>query len=668
MIIKDQINNIETFGNVTEESQFKIKVSPKAFQILSSLYSDKPLAIVRELGCNAMDSHVASGQPNRPISIHLPNSLEPWITIQDFGTGISHENIYRIYTEYFNSTKTNTNDQVGMLGLGSKSPFCYTDSFTITSIHEGVKRIYNAYFNQQGVPTISLASQENSTDHNGVAIQIPVKQSDIGAFCHAVQKAFRFFDVKPITIGHDITWDDKVDFKGSFWKSITSLNQSYAVMGGVAYPIDSYKFDEHYDILRKAGLVVNFDIGELDITPSRESLMYHDWVVENINKKIELVKKDFLLIVEDTITNSDNLLDAMKALYMLKENWSFLNSSMIKGKVMWKKIEITEAHHTLKKSIESLVAYSKRVWGRGKHSESSVAALHNNAEWFFSDLKAGSQRRVINYVRNHLNSKIAANLVSQDDMKKLIGMGFPASIFTPASTLPSPTINRRVVGGTRTSKPKGIINIYNFGYSYRERWEPKEFNLSTDTAPKFFIEKDTTGWKFDLGMVTGGNKSVAVARRIDDKNDLEEFVGYLGINMSDICMVSKNNAKHLVALGSKNFSEYVKTKLNLDNLDWNKIAMAHKFDICSVEKIRKHKLFSKLDDENPVKVFVESIQDAVNEYKKLKGMKRFLSSKDEKNKLTIENPVVRLIYLACDTWQVGIDNCMNAAVELNKTK
>ena len=144
MIIKDQTNSIEQIGNVTEESQFKIKVSPKAFQILSSLYSDKPLAIVRELGCNAMDSHVASGQSNRPLHVHLPNTLEPWLTIQDFGTGISHENIYKIYTEYFNSTKTNTNDQVGMLGLGSKSPFCYTDNFTITSIFQGVKRIYNA--------------------------------------------------------------------------------------------------------------------------------------------------------------------------------------------------------------------------------------------------------------------------------------------------------------------------------------------------------------------------------------------------------------------------------------------------------------------------------------------------------------------------------------------
>jgi hypothetical protein len=671
MIIKEQTNAIEQIGTISDESQFKIKVSPKAFQILSSLYSDKPLAIVRELGCNAMDSHIASGQPNRPIHIHVPNSLEPWLTIQDFGTGISHENIYKIYTEYFNSTKTNTNDQVGMLGLGSKAPFCYTDAFTITSIYEGVKRIYNAYFNQQGVPTISLASQENTSDHNGVAIQIPVKQSDLGSFNFSVTKAFRFFDVKPTITGGEINWDERVDFKGSFWKSITSLNQSYAVMGGVAYPIDTYQLsNENYEIARKAGLVINFDIGELDVTPSRESLMYHDWVLENLNNKIELVKKDFLSIVEDTIINSENLLDAMKALYLLQDKWSFLNSSMVKGKVMWRNIEITETHYSLKKHIDSLVSYSKRVWGRSKHSESSVAALHDNSEWFFSNLKAGNERRVINYVRSHQNEKIAVNLVSEDDMKKLIKLGFPASIFVPTSTLPSPTINRKVYSGTRTSKPKGIINVYDFGYSYREKWETKEFNLSTDTAPKYFIVKDTSGWKFNLGLLVGGNDNVIINRTIDDKDEFQNLVDYLGISMNEIRMVSKNNAKHLEELGSENFVDFIKPKLNIQ-LDWEKIELARKIDIGSCEKIKKHKLFSELDDQNPVKVFVESVQDSIKEIQKLKGLKKYVinnSENSDKNKLTFSNPLVELIYLACDTWQVGIDVSMKAAIELNQNK
>jgi hypothetical protein len=54
MITKDQSTPVETIGNVTEQSEFKIKVSPKAFQILSSLYSDKPLAIVLSMFMSQM--------------------------------------------------------------------------------------------------------------------------------------------------------------------------------------------------------------------------------------------------------------------------------------------------------------------------------------------------------------------------------------------------------------------------------------------------------------------------------------------------------------------------------------------------------------------------------------------------------------------------------------
>lgn len=664
MIIKDQSTPIEQIGNITEQSEFKIKVSPKAFQILSSLYSDKPLAIVRELGCNAMDSHIASKQPNRPLHVHVPNALEPWLTIQDFGLGISHQDIYRIYTEYFNSTKTNTNDQVGMLGLGSKSPFCYTDSFTITSIHDGVKRIYNAYFNQAGVPTISLASQENTTDHNGVAVQIPVKQSDLNYFSQAIWKAFRFFDVKPTISGGDVQWDnDKPDFEGTFWKSFTKLNNSFAIMGGVAYPIDTYKIkNDHYDILRKAGLVVHFNVGELDVTPSRESLMYHDWVVEAINNKLDLVKKDFVTIVEHTITNSDNLLDAMKALYMLKDKWSFLNSSMISGKVMWKNVEISEPRKSIKDKAPSLQSYSKRTWGRSKYSLSEYAQLHNGSEWYFDDLKRGSIKRVISFVRGHANADIAINLVPEQEMKNLIKAGFPASIFKPTSTLPS-VASTKARTGTGKTRPKGVISLYGIGEYYRTSWESESFDLATGTAPKYYIVKDANGFKFDLGKIEGGDKNFGLSVQVNDKSNLKGFCSYAGIGIEDVRMVAKSNAQHLDALGSKNLQDVFDKKKKID-LDWEKIKQVRSLDLDDHSKIVKHKLFSKLDATNPLKVFVDNISESIKEIQKLKGLTGNLSYV-ERNSFTFKNPLVELIYLTCDTWQVGLDRAMRAAVELN---
>lgn len=661
MIIQDKETTIEQIGNIQDEAQFKMRTSQKAFQILSSLYSDKPLAIVRELGCNAMDSHIASGQPTRPFHVHIPNALEPWLTIQDFGTGISHENIYEIYSTYFASTKTNTNTQVGMLGLGSKSPFCYTDNFTITSRHLGVKRIYNAYFNAQGMPTISLVSQEKTPKENGIEIQIPVKQTDIGDFTHAIFKAFRFFDTKPTISGGSVDWTDKCDFEGSFWKSYTSLNQSYAVMGGVVYPIDTYKIaNEHYDIIHKAGLVIKFAIGELDVTPSREALMYHDWVVQALNDKITQVKKDFVAKVEDQIKNSDNLLDAMKALYLLNNQWSFLNSTLISGKVMWKNIEITEPRKSIKNLCQNnLKSYCKRVWGRVKWSESEYANLDSNALWYVDDLKKGSIKRTIAFIKSHGNQNISVNLVDNTGMVALIKAGFPASTFIPTSTLPAVASNK-ASGGKGNTRPKGIINLYDVGYGYRTPWEPIKFDLSTGTAPKYYVVKNTDGWEFEKMQLL--SKDGKVLMTISGKTSLQDYCRFAGINTNDVRMVSKNNARHIEKLGSIPLSDAVKKKLV--DVDWEALQIVKNISLRPAQELKKHKLFAQLSDTNPLKIFVDRILNAIKESGKLEHIKQYVRT-DEKFKLTFPSSLVRLMYLGSENWQIGVEDALKAAIEIN---
>jgi hypothetical protein len=660
MIIKDTETTIEQIGNIQDEAQFKMRTSQKAFQILSSLYSDKPLAIVRELGCNAMDSHIASGQPNRPFHIHAPNSLEPWILIQDFGTGISHENIYEIYSTYFASTKTNTNTQVGMLGLGSKSPFCYTDNFTITSIHNQVKRIYNAYFNAQGMPTIALASQEQTKDENGVAIQIPIKVKDIGDFNHAIWKAFRFFKTKPTISGHDINWNlNKPDFEGTFWQSYHNQhNECVAIMGGVAYPIDIYKLDnDHYDIARKAGLVMNFNIGELDVTPSREALMYHDWVVAALNEKITLVKKDFVTKVEDQIKNSDNLLDALKALYLLNNQWSFLNSTLIKGKVKWKNVEITEPRKSIKQICQNnLTSYSKRVWGRAKWSESEYASLDNSSLWYYTDLKAGNIKRVINFVKTHADQNVSVNLVNQQGMKDLIASGFPASIFKPASTLPAVTATRGIVGGT--SRPKGVITLYDMGYQYRQSWEGKSFDLTNGVTPKYYVVKSKDNWEAVAGTLKDSNGKAIVTPT--QKGTLSEVLSFLGINTNDVRMVAQGNTKFLDALGSKNLADVINAKKI--SIDIEKVKVVKAIDNHMVRSLVKDKKFQTLSDENAFKKMILDWHSTMKDVNKIEPLIKFIRT-DEKYVLTFPSKMVEMMYHACGSWQCGISKVVDALLE-----
>ena len=152
MKIQSTQNDVTLSQNITS-SKFRIAQTKHTFQILSSgLYSDKITAIIRELSCNAYDSHVVAGCPERPFEVHFPNQHVNTFRIRDYGTGLSHEDVMGLYTTYMESTKQASNDQVGCFGLGSKSPFAYTDSFTVCSYFEGKKSTYNLFIGDEGVP------------------------------------------------------------------------------------------------------------------------------------------------------------------------------------------------------------------------------------------------------------------------------------------------------------------------------------------------------------------------------------------------------------------------------------------------------------------------------------------------------------------------------------
>ena len=81
---------VDTGGALTAPTPFRIAANKEAFRILSSgLYNDKKLAIIRELSCNAYDSHVMAGKADVPFELHLPTVFEPYFSIKDFGVGLS---------------------------------------------------------------------------------------------------------------------------------------------------------------------------------------------------------------------------------------------------------------------------------------------------------------------------------------------------------------------------------------------------------------------------------------------------------------------------------------------------------------------------------------------------------------------------------------------------
>jgi len=197
MISESKTNTITRKG-VKTEGKFQIKATGKAFRILSDgLYSDKIKAIIRELSCNAYDAHVEAKNLDTPFIVHLPNKLEPLFKVRDFGVGLSHHDVVNVYTTYFESTKTDSNDYIGCLGLGSKSPFSYVDSFSIVSYFNGEKSIYNAFLNEDETPTIALLSADKTDEPNGLEVSFPVQANDTNRFVEKVNDVYTYLQLLP---------------------------------------------------------------------------------------------------------------------------------------------------------------------------------------------------------------------------------------------------------------------------------------------------------------------------------------------------------------------------------------------------------------------------------------------------------------------------------------
>lgn len=356
MIINNSPVNEAIVSNVGEIGEFRIRNSAKAFNILSSgLYANKIRAIIRELSCNAVDSHVAAGKQDTPFDVHLPNSLEPWFSIRDYGTGLSHEQVKNIYTTYFESTKTDSNAFIGALGLGSKSPFSYTDNFTVTAVQGNKKGVYTAFINEQGVPSIAVMMEEETTDPNGVEVKFSVNERyDFSKFRDEARFVYEYFKLRPVVSGStdfqfkNPEYKDKDIIPGVHHSD--SRSTSYAIMGNIKYPIDIPNADKvlgNMSQLLNCGLVMEFAIGELDFQASREGLSYIPQTIEAIQRKLQALNSQLAIHIAqeaDKITNNWE-----KALFLDKKG----------NDVLWQQAVIKYATDTKFEYYNT-----KQSWGR----------------------------------------------------------------------------------------------------------------------------------------------------------------------------------------------------------------------------------------------------------------------------------------------------------------
>ena len=270
------IKRASTFAGQSIEMTIDTNSLAHIMSVLTNLYSDPEMAVLREYSCNARDSHLAVGQ-TRPIEITLPSNFEQFLVIEDFGLGLSIDDITEIYSRYGASTKRGTNEQTGMLGLGSKSALTYATQFTMTAVKDGVRSEVLISVKVDGSGKMEVMDTVTTNEPNGVRITIPTAPQN--KLAEKASKLFQYWaegtvlvnGEQPETIGDLTDIGDGMFITDTPRSWQTREQNDIIVMGGVPYPLPADYRSKLENVSRKY-CVFYVPMGDVDFVPSREEM------------------------------------------------------------------------------------------------------------------------------------------------------------------------------------------------------------------------------------------------------------------------------------------------------------------------------------------------------------------------------------------------------------
>ncbi len=260
MIITSAQDNTVTSNNFDSTSMGVIADGRMFSLLLNNLYSMPERAVIRELSTNALDAHVKAGNLDKPYIIQLPTKFNPTLIIRDYGTGLDEKEINLYLNTLFSSDKNNSNDLVGGFGLGAKSPFAITPSYTIESFKDGIKYSALWYKKDDGTPVLIVTNKEVTDEENGVKFIINVDNKYIDNIRSAIKDELFHFPLKPkiVTDINDLNTEinsqeffptevfknDKVTVYQT--TNFNFKNQFYVSIGGVCYCLNTVNTRSEY--------------------------------------------------------------------------------------------------------------------------------------------------------------------------------------------------------------------------------------------------------------------------------------------------------------------------------------------------------------------------------------------------------------------------------------
>lgn len=366
--MKDITGSVERTGNIdtsgSKEGSITHAGMGVVMSILSNMYTNKFLAVLREYCANALDSHKESGQ-ERPIEVTLPSDFQPTLLIQDYGLGMSRDDIEKYFLEYGESTKRDTNDLVGAFGIGSKSAFTMGHQFVVTGVKDGQKTVALLALNESNIATCTVVKESKTREPNGVLVSLAVE--DVDSMRETAAGFFVYWERGTVLVdGEEPTpiFEGATSVNDATFIQADHEGQTIVSMGGVPYVVGR-------DILRKvardldgedaseqaqalvdwysdSSLIFKVAIGDCDIAPTREGLRDTKRTMATLERLVRGLVLDLGASVQQQVDAARNPFEARMT---LERSLTALGPFKVSRK------SITFAGSPLKKEIETPLTF-----------------------------------------------------------------------------------------------------------------------------------------------------------------------------------------------------------------------------------------------------------------------------------------------------------------------
>ena len=566
MKVTESTINVQSSG-IQSESFFNVKESNVGhiFSILrNKLYSNKPLAIIREYCTNAFDAHVEAGIPERPIEVSFPTAFKNSLTIRDFGHGLSESDVFNVFASYGESTKRNTNDQVGMMGLGSKSAFCYVNDFTITSYHAGKKSTYLAYIDETNIGKISKIAEE-PTDETGLAIDVVVKTIDLKAFRDVAGDFLAEFSPQPIIRNDDNVvrmmaekQNETYLVKGDFYAIINRYygNNSSVRMGNVTYPFSfnditptlTHTEDDALYSFRYLTVKLLAPIGSVVPSASRESLEMDD-------KTKSYIKNALLRVVDNVKQDMQSKYDDCPSLYdfLCQLNKTSSVAYELRVKPMYNGIEYHRQNSVMRMKSYPEIASMKEIKTDARQSFGDTKDFAPDAKrviFVYDDtVKQNTVRSRIMNSGLTLRDAIILEFKSVASKDAIVNHSdWQGANFVDVSTLEFVKATKSSIGAFAKSE----VYRYNGGHNtLRNTWVVDNLSLQQSEGIYVEIKRYAPVFKYPNGKVLSG---------ISELSDLIAQARYLGVKIDTLYGIKYSDIDKLGA-GWVELGDYIQQAL-----------------------------------------------------------------------------------------------------------